>query len=473
MRSILGALLVFVTSTVFGAEYDYCARGTGDEFTKTTRVRLVIDGPDTGQLTGRMAGDLINRLVWKERAREVFVEPFDQVLCEAALGETSDISVSVTKEELDQFAAERDRGPGEKSPTTQALANRAKATIGLPSTAPSGKIPYVTLSVFYATNRNVTGSSQPKEHFGADRSDALGYGTVEVTIPKQHTMGEIETPSILRLEFWEDPEKHITLQAVHPLSEDSWRQELRSRATGFNKPGVLLFIHGYNVSFEQAALRTGQLAYDLGFEGAATFFSWPSQGQMLQYNADQTAAEWSIPHMQKVLADIGALAPGAPVYVVAHSMGNRVLMRGFEKLVSEEPAKRRAYREIVLTAPDIDADIFRKQIAPKILGTGPRVTLYASSNDKALATARSINAGYTRLGEAGSQIAVIRPMDTIDASAVKTDFLTHSYFGDSSTVMSDLFYLLRKGLTPAERFGLERAQTSSGAEYWRFKQANK
>ena len=177
--------------------------------------------------------------------------------------------------------------------------------------------------------------------------------------------------------------------------------------------------------------------------------------------------------MQKVLADVGALAPGAPVYVVAHSMGNRVLMRGFEKLVSEEPAKRRAYREIVLTAPDIDADIFRKQIAPKILGTGPRVTLYASSNDKALVTARSINAGYIRLGEAGSAITVIRPMDTIDASAVKTDFLTHSYFGDSSTVMSDLFYLIRKGLSPAERFGLERMQILSGAEYWRFKQANK
>jgi esterase/lipase superfamily enzyme len=260
---------------------------------------------------------------------------------------------------------------------------------------------------------------------------------------------------------------------VHPLSEDSWRQELRSRATAFNKPGVLLFIHGYNVSFEQAALRTGQLAYDLGFEGAATFFSWPSQGQTLQYNADQTAAEWSIPHMQKVLADIGALAPGAPVYVVAHSMGNRVLMRGFEKLVSEEPAKRRAYREIVLTAPDIDADIFRKQIAPKILGVGPRVTLYASSNDQALAWARKFNAGYVRLGEAGHDIAVIRPMDTIDASVVKTDFLSHSYFGDSSTVMSDLFYLLRKGLTPIERYGLEPMQTSTGVEYWRFKQANK
>jgi esterase/lipase superfamily enzyme len=473
MRSILIVLLIAVAAVAHAAEYDYCARGVGDEFTKTTRVHLSIDGPEPGHLTSGIARELINRLVWKGRARESYVEPYHQALCEAALGERNEIIVSLTKEELDRFAAELDRGPAEKSPTAQTLANRATASIDLPSVVIKGNVPYVTLRVFYATNRKGTGSSQPKEQFGSDRSETLSYGAVEVTIPKQHTMGEIETPSIFRLEFYEDPEKHITLQAVRPLNEDAWRRELRARATAFNKPGVLLFIHGYNVSFDQAAIRTGQLAYDLGFEGAATFFSWPSQGETLHYNADQTAAEWSILDMQKVLAELGGLAPGTPVYVVAHSMGNRVLTRAFERLISEEPVKRRAYREIVLTAPDIDADIFRNQIAPKILGVGPRVTLYASSSDRALLIARSINAGYRRLGEAGNDIPVIRPMDTVDASSVKTDFLTHSYFGDSSTLMSDLFYLIRKGLNPGDRFGLERMLTSSGAEYWRFKKATR
>ena len=473
MRLIVGAVVVFIAAAGFAADYDYCARGVGDEFSKTTRVHLFLNGPDTGPLTHRIAAELINRLIWKGRTRNVYVEPYDQALCEAALGEKHEITVSVTKQELDRFAAELDRGPAEKSPTAQALAKLASASIDLRSVVVNGNVPYVTLRVFYATNRKATGSSQPKEQFGSERGETLAYGAVEVTIPKQHTMGEIETPSIFRLEFYDDPEKHITLRAVRPLNEDGWRRELRERATAFNKPGVLLFIHGYNVSFDHAAIRTGQLAYDLGFEGAATFFSWPSQGQTLQYNADQTAAEWSIPDMQKVLAELGGLAPGTPVYVVAHSMGNRVLTRAFERLVSEEPVKRRAYREIVLTAPDIDADIFRNQIAPRILGVGPRVTLYASSNDKALVTARSINAGYRRLGEAGNDIPVIRPMDTVDASSVKTDFLTHSYFGDSATVMSDLFYLIRKGLNPADRFGLERMRTSSGADYWRFKNASR
>ena len=176
MGLIVGGLLFFLASTAFAAEYEYCARGVGDEFTKTIRVRLSIDGPDTGQLTGRIAGELINRLVWKERAREVFVEPYDQVLCEAALGETSDISISVTKQELDQFAVERDRGPGEKSPTAQALANRAKATVELPSKAPPVRCPMSHFA--YSTPSTVKSRVTPSRRSTSVQTEATHSHTV-------------------------------------------------------------------------------------------------------------------------------------------------------------------------------------------------------------------------------------------------------------------------------------------------------
>jgi esterase/lipase superfamily enzyme len=155
------------------------------------------------------------------------------------------------------------------------------------------------------------------------------------------------------------------------------------------------------------------------------------------------------------------------VYLIAHSMGNRVLTGAFKDLLTEDLTRRRAFREIVLTAPDIDADVFKKQLAPAILGRGPRVTLYASSQDVALAGSRKVH-GYRRLGETGSELTVLPDMDTVDASNVKTDFLAHSYFGDSRTVMADLFYLIRKRLKPDERFALEPVH-STGGDYWRFK----
>jgi len=198
------------------------------------------------------------------------------------------------------------------------------------------------------------------------------------------------------------------------------------------------------------------------------FFSWPSRGHVVDYNADQQAAEWSVPDMKQTLSELASLAPSTPVYVVAHSMGNRVLTRAFERLLAEDLAKRRAFRELILTAPDIDASVFKRDIAPNILGVGPRVTLYASDNDKALAASRRLSAGYRRLGEAGKDITVLPDLDTIDATNVKTDLLGHSYFGDSSTVMSDLFYVIRKRLKPSERFALEPVLSPVG-DYWRFK----
>ena len=115
----------------------------------------------------------------------------------------------------------------------------------------------------------------------------------------------------------------------------------------------------------------------------------------------------------------------------------------------------------------VGADVFRRQVAPRIVGAGPRVTLYASDSDNALSTARRISAGYRRLGQAGDGIVVMPGMDTVDASKVKTDFLGHSYFGDSKTVMSDLYHLLRTGKTPANRGVLVPAESPDGP-FWRF-----
>jgi hypothetical protein len=98
----------------------------------------------------------------------------------------------------------------------------------------------------------------------------------------------------------------------------------------------------------------------------------------------------------------------------------------------------------------------------------PRTTLYGSATDIALNISGNLQ-DVPRLGDTSRGVTIIPPMDTIDATAVKMDFLGHSYYGDSKTVMSDLFYLIRGGLPPNERFGLEKVQKDQGGIYWRFK----
>jgi esterase/lipase superfamily enzyme len=100
------------------------------------------------------------------------------------------------------------------------------------------------------------------------------------------------------------------------------------------------------------------------------------------------------------------------------------------------------------------------------------VTLYASSNDKALVASRDLHGGYGRLGESGESIVVMPNLDTVDASSVSTDFVGHNYYSDNRSVVSDIKYLILKGLTPQERerFSLEPVKSPAAAPYWRFKE---
>lgn len=470
--AILGTLLgLCLAAPGYTGEHDLCARGIGSAFTQTAHVRIYIEGPDIGKHTEVLLASLVNHKLWEGRAEEIFIETYASAVC-ADYGWAPIIRLSVTQPDIDQFGAEMKQGLGQESPTMARFLTQAEVeSIGLRRRGvriPKGEAPFYTVRVLYATNRNHTDSTELDEQFGSNRSDVLSFGAINVTIPKDHRMGQLETPSIVMLKWMRDPQKHIMLESVEVTNLESWRQELRRRALPLGKPGTLLFIHGYNVSFAGAAMRTAQLAYDLGFAGAAVFFSWPSRGELIPYVSDEQAAEWSVHDMKTVLRELASLGADVPVYVIAHSMGNRILTRALKELATQNVSQLSAFKELALTAPDIDADVFKREIAPAVLGIAPRVTLYASSNDMALTASRKLHGGYRRLGESEPDVLIMKHMDTVDASNIKTDFMGHSYFGDSSTVMSDLFYLIRQGLKPAERFALEPVRSSSG-DYWRFK----
>jgi esterase/lipase superfamily enzyme len=484
LRTVLPLALLGPLTVAGAADFDLCVRGSSLDETRTAHLKLTVTGADVSAFAPRLGAVLANRRFWNGAAEDVFGAPYDAELCGPDIAPLVELRLDLTPAQAHDLEAEVTRGVGDglvtaverilgatppppKSPTPT-LDNAPD--VGQAVTDAKGQLRYHLMRVYYATDRKPTGSPEPYLHFAGDRG-ALSFGVVDVALPRTHEVGQLEAPSILRLEFTADPEKHVTLQSLKELDADAWRAEIAKRATALGNPGILLFIHGYNSSFADAARRAGQLAFDLKFPGAALLFSWPSRAATLEYTVDEQAAEWSIPDMKAVLASIATIAPGAPVYVIAHSMGNRVLTRGFKALLEDDPGKRRAFKQIVLAAPDIDADVFMREIAPAILNKGPHFTLYASSNDKALAASRGVHGGYRRLGESGENIIVLSGLDTVDASSVDTEFLGHSYFGDSGTVVSDLKYVIRKSLPPEKReqYFLERVQNTTIGLYWRFK----
>jgi len=338
-----------------------------------------------------------------------------------------------------------------------------------PSTIPSSATPeqnHAIVKVFYASDRARIGPTVVDYGTARNPSGQLALGRFDVSVPRDRRLGTIERPAIWTL-WREDPAKHFIIVGRTQQTYERFYGEISERVDSSERKEAFVFIHGYNVTFESAIYRTAQIAYDLTFDGAPILYSWPSEGTEIGYPTDYNNNEWTIPHLRWFLEDVSAKSGASVVHLIAHSMGNRALVNALRDIaVSPRTGPRPRFKQILLTAPDIDLGTF-KQLAQTITGTAERITLYASSNDLALKASKTYQ-GYQRAGDVLPDVVVLPGIDTIDVSALETGLLGHSYVGDNKSVLSDIFALIRNGLPPNQRFGL-RASGQPPRQWWVFR----
>lgn len=323
---------------------------------------------------------------------------------------------------------------------------------------------YSVVKVYYATDRNKIKNPKIKNYYGSKRGE-LSFGTTFVSIPKGHEVGELEAPKYWRLQFSENPEEHVVLLDIKEEAEPDFFRRLVERKRSSKNQDSLIYIHGYKTTFEDAARRTAQMTHDLKFKGAPIFYSWPSSGAYLKYFADETEARYTQTNLKQFLKKYVKKAGADSIYLIAHSMGARTFTNALKDLVLEDPSIRHKFKEIVLAAPDIDAGIFKNEIAPKIVTRKPSITVYASDKDKALLLSKQFR-NYKRLGDTGEGITFVPGVEMIDASQVETDFIAHSYHASSSPVLNDISNLLHDRKRADER-GLASVENREG-RYWLF-----
>lgn len=339
---------------------------------------------------------------------------------------------------------------------------------------------YLEIPIFFATDRAPAPDVGIDPFFTGERGDgSLIFGVARVSVPDDHRQGALEKPRWWKLQFSEDPERFIVVLGVEPNERAAFVARARDLITNAPLRDALIFIHGYNVSFADGARRAAQIAYDLNFEGLTMLYSWTSEGTTfltkkraaLSYMVDRgNAMTWSPKRFQQfltlALAELGA----ASVHAIAHSMGNEVLVNALQSFdTGALPPGSAQLRQIIFAAPDVDAAHFR-DLAEQFHKRAQRCTLYASSKDKALVASQVLQK-YARAGQAGDGIVVVQGVDTIDASELDTGFMSHSYIGDRTSILSDVYYLIRKDIPPDERF--LAAVEGEGGRHWMFRRENK
>src|SRR5262249_23880052 len=229
---------------------------------------------------------------------------------------------------------------------------------------------------------------------------------------------------------------------------------------------AFVFVHGFNVSFENALRRTAQIAYDMDFDSAPFLFTWPSRGSLLGYGYDRDSADLAADHLMEFLKRVVAQTKVTKINLIAHSMGNVVLLNAVEKIkLDAASGSRLNVGEIILHAPDVDRDRY-SQLVTKIRDIATGITLYSSACDRALGVSQWL-LGFTP--RAGGTNMVVRGTDTIDTTAAGSSFLglNHDIYATNPTIFHDMRLLLdRRGHPPHNRSRLFQPQVTKEGTYW-------
>ncbi|HEY7297854.1 MAG TPA: alpha/beta hydrolase [Xanthobacteraceae bacterium] len=330
--------------------------------------------------------------------------------------------------------------------------------------------PRVVEFLFASTRQAIAPSPSVGISYSGERGP-LTFGAASVRIPEDHKIGRIELPgswSLFGLTLWtssSDEREHFVIKRVVPLSEDTFGQVVRAKGAHT----ALVFVHGFNTTFEDALYRNAQIVWDLQYTGLPVLFTWASRGQVADYIYDKDSAylarEAFVTLLKKLKDDYGV----DQITVLAHSMGNLIALDALANYAKTSNPIQIA--RLVMAAPDVDRDEF-KALAPMAKAIVGGMTLYASSADRAMVLSRELAGGIPRAGDVPTDGPIILPnIETIDVTAVGNDIfgLNHNVFASSRDVLEDISLLLRVNLPPPRLVQIRAVPgPPSVPTYWKY-----
>jgi len=325
------------------------------------------------------------------------------------------------------------------------------------------------VALLFATTREP--STKPNVTFSGERSDEVYYGKASVRIPANRRIGELNRPTELTLfgisiyKQKEDPDTHFILDHCEVLKKDAWLSEVASS----RRDEAFIFVHGFNVSFLDSVYRCAQIIWDLGYEGLPVLFSWASRGNIRDYLYDQTSARMAGRRFVDLLEDLQRAGINK-VHILAHSMGNFLVLNALSKYPLGASFK---LGELLMAAPDVDRDEYTQMIG-QIQIAAQGMTLYASSEDRALALSKMLSGNIARAGDVPpTGPIIVEHVDTIDVTVLGGDILglNHGTFAESKSILNDVRRLLEDGKRPPHKRFVDLRGMPEGVippKWWRY-----
>src|SRR5262245_48649426 len=333
---------------------------------------------------------------------------------------------------------------------------------------------------FYATNRDANDEATFQGE-GSKLGSEIPAGTCDVRISPY-------LPIAPRV--WFDT-RQMEWAGRTALSQDEAIARLRAAVQESPHKSLLVIVWGFRDWFRSAALRTAYTAYVLDIDTPVLLFDWPgNQGDRLSgYLAAQELATRVAPDLGRVLARALRETGAEHLWLMGSSLGCQTIVDAFAWLTTQPDLLEGKPKidHVVLSAPDVSAQAFDDKFSARVRALARHVTVYVSSNDRALLMSAWLNRGR-RLGRTAEitvppearteqyqfqealelldlQAKGLGNLAVVDATPINRTRNLHHFFTDSSEFFDDLY---RHLLEPDNRVSrrLHAVRTREGRDYW-------
>jgi esterase/lipase superfamily enzyme len=269
-----------------------------------------------------------------------------------------------------------------------------------------------------ATTRKPVDGARTRPWFGPERASTMTVARAKLKPPSETRL----SLASVGLDDWQ----------IDGIEQVAQPDELLGDAT--SGQDVLIYVHGFNQTFEMAALDAARLADHIRFRGETMVFSWPSRAKLLDYAYDRDSAMWSRDALEQVLTSLMASPTSGRIHIVAHSIGSMPTMEALRQLYARDgEATVERIGAMVLASPDLDLDVFSSSVK-RIGSLTTKITVISATNDRALALSGWLAGGITRVGAAQNAELTGLGLRVVDASQEGWGIINHDLFLSNAQV---------------------------------------
>lgn len=358
--------------------------------------------------------------------------------------------------------------------------------------------------IIYVTDRQPETSKKGVMKFGPDRSKSLRFGTARVKIGEDETWDEIVSAAnadIRRVKLKETvqeispkgafPETPLLFKVENGIAiidpaqkqafetaREGFKSHVRESLSKSRKKEVIVFIHGFNVTFNEAIYTVNDIYHYSGRDAVPISYTWPAHRNLLAYFQDQNSASYTVYHLKEFLRTLMSMEEIENIHVVAHSLGTVATTTALRELLIEtraagkNPLETFNIENLILAAPDLDYGVVTQRlIAEQFAAAFGRMTVYTNDKDKALSLSSFLSStmrfGKLLPNEEGKiEEKIFQQVKNVSYVTVvggSSGFSNHAYFVRDPSALADLVTLINNPSDPGTE---ARPLKNLGGNFW-------